>query len=142
MIYNRTYSDNDTENEINDLIGKSFSFLKILKLGGVGSSRFIIESASEKFLNFLNKVADINYCNIELRPKGVMVNITQQLNLHSWVIPYYKLVIFDSQSFSIHCDGLNIKLTKDRNYRNNKSFNSKMMKLKNEYLKNIESPLN
>jgi|TARA_B110000238_G_C16141407_1_gene446471 hypothetical protein len=142
MIYNRTYSDNDTENEINDLIGKSFSFLKILKLGGVGSSRFIIESASEKFLNSLNKVADINYCNIELRPKGVMVNITQQLNLHSWVIPYYKLVIFDSQSFSIHSDGLNIKLTKDRNYRNNKSFNSKMMKLKNEYLKNIESPLN
>ena len=142
MIYNRTYSDNDTENEINNLIGKSFSFLKILKLGGVGSSRFIIESASEKFLNSLNKVADINYCNIELRPKGVMVNITQQLNLHSWVIPYYKLVIFDSQSFSIHCDGLNIKLTKDRNYRNNKTFNSKMMKLKNEYLKNIESPLN
>ena len=53
MIYNRTYSDNDTENEINNLIGKSFSFLKILKLGGVGSSRFIIESASEKFLNSL-----------------------------------------------------------------------------------------
>ena len=132
MIYNRTYLNKDEENEINNLIGDSFSFLKILNLRGVGSSRFIIDSVSKNLFHTLNKVSDVNYCNIELRPLGILVNITQQLNLFSLVIPYYKLVIFNSNTFSIHSDGSYIKILKDKNYLNNKDFISKMMKLQNK----------
>jgi hypothetical protein len=46
------------------------------------------------------------------------------------IIPYYKLVIFNSETFSIHADGSNIKIIKDKHYLNNKNFISKMMKLK------------
>jgi len=112
MIVNRTYFNKDNEKEIDNILGKSFSFLRTLKLRG-------------------NKVSDVNYCNIELRPKGIIVNITQQLNLFSITIPYYKLVIFNSETFSIHLDGSFIKILKDKNYLNNKKFIKKMMNLKN-----------
>ena len=130
MICNRTYFDKEDEKKINEILGDGFSFLQTLKLRGVGSSRFIVHSVSESLSHTINKVSDINYCSIELRPSGIIVNITQQLNLFSWLIPYYKLVIFNSDTFSIHADGSNIKIVKDKNYLNNKNFISKMIKLK------------
>ena len=132
MIYNRTYFNKEDEKEINNILGSSFSFLQILTLRGVGSSRFIIHSVSENLSHTTNKVSDINYCSIELRPYGILINITQQLNLFSLLIPYYKLVIFNSNTFSIHADGSNVKIVKDKNYLNNKNFISKMIKLKNK----------
>jgi len=132
MICNRTYFDEEDEKKINEILGDSFSFLQTLNLKGVGSSRFIVHSVSDSLSHTINKVSDINYCSIELRPSGILVNITQQLNLFSWLIPYYKLVIFNSDTFSIHSDGSNIKIVKDRNYLNNKNFISKMIKLKNK----------
>jgi len=132
MICNRTYFDEEDEKKINEILGDSFSFLQTLNLKGVGSSRFIVHSVSDSLSHTINKVSDINYCSIELRPSGILVNITQQLNLFSWLIPYYKLVIFNSDTFSIHSDGSNIKIVKDKNYLNNKNFISKMIKLKNK----------
>jgi|TARA_B110000438_G_scaffold262202_1_gene273354 hypothetical protein len=134
MIYNRTLFDKDEAKEINTILGDSFSFFQILKLRGIGSSRFVIDSVSEKLSQTMNKVSDVNYCSIELRPKGILVNITQQINLFSWVIPYYKLVIFNSNTFSIHANGSYIKMVKDKNYSNNKNFISKMLKLKQNSL--------
>jgi len=134
MIYNRTLFDKDEAKEINTILGNSFSFLQILKLRGIGSSRFVVDSVSEKLSQTINRVSDINYCSIELRPKGILVNITQQINLFSWVIPYYKLVIFNSNTFSIHANGSYIKMVKDKNYSNNKNFISKMLKLKQNSL--------
>jgi hypothetical protein len=134
MIYNRTLFDKDEAKEINTILGNSFSFLQILKLRGIGSSRFVVDSVSEKLSQTINRVSDINYCSIELRPKGILVNITQQINLFSWVIPYYKLVIFNSNTFSIHANGSYIKMVKDKNYSNNKKFISKMLKLKQNSL--------
>ena len=134
MIYNRTLFDKDEAKEINTILGDSFSFFQILKLRGIGSSRFVIDSVSEKLSQTMNKVSDVNYCSIELRPKGILVNITQQINLFSWVIPYYKLVIFNSNTFSIHANGSYIKMVKDKNYSNNKKFISKMLKLKQNSL--------
>ena len=134
MIYNRTYFNKDEAREINNILGNSFGFLQILKLRGVGSSRFVIDSVSKKLSQTINEVSDINYCSIELRPNGILVNITQQLNLFSWIIPYYKLVIFNSNTFSIHSSGSYIKMVKDKSYSNNKKFITKMLKLRQESL--------
>ena len=134
MIYNRTLFDKDEAKEINNILGNSFSFLQILKLRGIGSSRFVVDSVSKKLSQTINEISDINYCSIELRPNGILVNITQQINLFSWVIPYYKLVIFNSNTFSIHANGSYIKMVKDKNYSNNKNFISKMLKLRQNSL--------
>jgi len=134
MLYNRTHFNKDEENEINNVIGNSFSFLQILKLRGIGSSRFVINSVSINFHHIINKISDTNYCSIELRPKGIIVNIIQQHNLFSWIIPYYRLVIFDSNTLSIHSNGSHIKITKDKCYSNNKNFIKKMLKIRQDYL--------
>jgi len=134
MIYNRTYFNKDETKEINTILGNSFSFLQILKLRGIGSGRFVVDSVSKKLSQTINEVSDINYCSIELRPNGILVNITQQLNLFSWIIPYYKLVIFNSNTFSIHSSGSYIKMVKDKSYSNNKKFITKMLKLRQESL--------
>jgi hypothetical protein len=134
MIYNRTYFDKDEAKEINNILGNSFSFLQTLKFRGIGSSRFIIDSVSKKLSHTINEVSDINYCSIELRPNGILVNITQQLNLFSWIITYYKLVIFNSNTFSIHANGSYIKMVKDKNYLNNKNFITKMLKFRQDSL--------
>tara|TARA_B110000459_G_scaffold29569_1_gene29829 strand:+ start:204 stop:629 length:426 start_codon:yes stop_codon:yes gene_type:complete len=133
MLYNRTYTNYDQDQEINNIVGKPFSFFQSLKLRGIGSSRLIIESVSNNFTEIVNDVADINYCNIELRPNGIILNVTQQLNLFSWVIPYYKLVVFDSETLSIHAGGGYIKIVKNKNYSNNKNFLKKMYELKTKY---------
>ena len=134
MIYNRTYFNKEEAKEIDSTVGNSFSFLQILKLRGIGSSRFVIHSVSKKLSQTINEVSDINYCSIELRPNGILINITQQLNLFSWIIPYYKLVIFNSNTFSIHSSGSYIKMVKDKSYSNNKKFITKMLKLRQESL--------
>ena len=133
MLYNRTYTNYDQDQEINNIVGKPFSFFQSLKLRGIGSSRLIIESVSNNFTEIVNDVADINYCNIELRPNGIIINVTQQLNLFSWVIPYYQLVVFDSETLSIHAAGGYIKIVKNKNYSNNKNFLKKMYELKTKY---------
>ena len=71
---------------------------------GIGSPRLLIEEASINI--HINEVSDINYCSIELRPYGILVNITQQLNLFSLVIPYYKLKLYKgkAQQYSIYND--------------------------------------
>ena len=60
----------------------------------------------------VNKVSDVNYFSNELRINGILVNIMQQLNLFSYLTPYYKLVMFNMDIFSIHANRLSIRIIK------------------------------
>ncbi|SEB44167.1 hypothetical protein SAMN04489761_0737 [Tenacibaculum sp. MAR_2009_124] len=131
IIFNTTHTEKADLKEMNRLIGKSFSFFDKLRIGGVGSSRLIIHSVSQNFQSIVNKVSDLSYANIELRPKGIILHITNQLKRFSWVIPYYKLVIFNGEYFSIHSDGSFIQMIKSGNSNINKKFIDKMIDLKN-----------
>lgn len=130
MLFNITYTDKDDIAEINKMVGKSLRFIPALKLKGTGSGRMIIEDVSERFKNILTKVSDLNYGNIELRPRGIIIYITKQLEQFCWVIPYYKLTVFNGNYFSIHSDNNFIRFRKDVKYRENKKFIDKMMHLK------------
>ncbi|CAM1370143.1 hypothetical protein [Tenacibaculum xiamenense] len=131
IIFNTTYTEKSDLREINHLIGKSFSFFDKLRLGGVGSGRLIINNVSQNFQSLVNKVSDLNYASIELRPKGIIVHMTNQLKRFSWAIPYYKLVIFNGTYFSIHSDGSFVQMIKTGNRSINKKFIEKMLDLKN-----------
>jgi|TARA_B110000967_G_C18588245_1_gene413088 hypothetical protein len=86
----------------------------------------------KKITQTVNKVFDVNYFSNELRINRVLVNIMQQLNLFLCLTPYYKLVIFNMDTFSIHTNRLSIRIVKDKNYSNNKNFIIKMLKLRND----------
>ena len=137
MIYNTSYKNDKIKAEIDAKMGKPFSLWKRLKLGGIGSSRMIIEEVSVKMIPYISKVSDINYLNIELRPNGILVHITKALEKFSWTIPYYQLSIFNSDLYSIHSQGQFIKVRKDNYYNLNKNFLDKLLERKSDFLKEL-----
>ena len=140
MILNTTLSNKENDQIINDLVGNSFSFLQKVKMKGVGSKRMIIEQVSPNMSSMLNKVADINYANIELRPKGILILINQGLKNFTWVIPYYQLVIYKTNGASIHAQGRFVNFRNNKTFKENKSFFNKMLNEKVKYDMTYEMP--
>jgi hypothetical protein len=95
----------------------------------------MIEELSAKLQPKNMHSAAINYANIELRPKGIIIHFTNRLDRYSWIIPFYRLVIYSTQTFSIHSNGNCIQFKKNKNYQDNKKFIHKMTDFKNNYLK-------
>jgi hypothetical protein len=103
-------------------------------MGGIGSGRLFISKLSENLNLKKLKFSEIDYANIELRPKGIIVHFTNRLDRFSWVIPYYRLVFYNTEFFSIHANGGFINFTKNKNYRENKKFIKKINVFKNEFI--------
>ena len=134
MLFNTSYKNDDYINESDDKLGKSFSLFEKIKMGGVGSSRLMIKGLSPKLEPKNMKSLSINYANIELRPKGIIIHFANKLERYSWLIPYYRLVIYNTEAYSIHSNGSFIKFRKNKNYQDNKKFITKMMNYKNDFL--------
>jgi hypothetical protein len=101
---------------------------------GNGSGRLVIVQLSAKLEPENRQDIATNYANIELRPKGVIIHFANRLDRYSWVIPYYRVVLYSTQTFSIHANGNFIQFKKNQNYLDNKKFINKMTDLKNTFL--------
>jgi hypothetical protein len=132
MIFNTTLKNKDASATMNDLLGKPYSFVKAIKLGGVGSKRMIIDAVSPGFLKLINAVSDINYGNIELRQKGIVIHINKGLKNFSWAIPYYQLHTYKTEGFSIHAQGNFIRFKSNKLLKENKNFIDKIIYCKIE----------
>ena len=133
MVLETTYTSEENKRLINDKLGKAFSLIKSIKLKGIGSKRMIIEDVSPNMKCYINKVADINYANIELRPKGILIHINKGLQTFSWIIPFYQLVIYKTNGSSIHAQGKFIHFKNSKTFKENKSFFDKLLDQKIEY---------
>ena len=132
MIFNTTLKNKDATATMNDLLGKPYSFVKAIKLGGVGSKRMIIDAVSPGFLKLINAVSDINYGNIELREKGIVIHINKGLKNFSWAIPYYQLHTYKTEGFSIHAQGNFVRFKNNKLLKENKNFIDKIINCKIE----------
>ena len=132
MIFNTTLKNKDATTTMNDLLGKPYSFVKAIKLGGVGSKRMIIDAVSPGFLKLINAVSDINYGNIELRQKGIVIHINKGLKNFSWAIPYYQLHTYKTEGFSIHAQGNFVRFKSNKLLKENKNFIDKIINCKIE----------
>ncbi|PDH47140.1 MAG: hypothetical protein CND26_02870 [Bacteroidetes bacterium MED-G13] len=130
MIFNSTYTDPEKDLEVDKIIGKKFNLIESIIMGGIGSKRLILDSFSVKFEDYIKDGFDLNYVNIELRKKGIKVFITNRQNRITWVIPYYRLVIYKTPFFSIHCNGSFLKFSNKLNHKENLSFFRKLVKIK------------
>jgi len=137
-MFNTTYKNRDAKATINDLIGKSYSLLESIKMKGVGSKRMMIDDVSIGFKKILNEVADINYGNIEIRKKGVLVHITKGHQNFSWAIPFYQMHIYKTNSFSIHAQGNFVRFKNNKLLRENKKFLDRLLDLKIENEQNYD----
>lgn len=134
MIFNTTYANPDYIIHSNELLGKSYSFYERIQMRGVGSGRFVIAEISEKLNSNKEKFSELNYANMELRPRGIIVHYTQKQERFSWCIPFHKLVIYNTNLLSIHAEGNYLKFFKNNHYKSHKKFLEKMNKYRIEYL--------
>lgn len=133
MILNTTNTNKENSKIINNLIGKPYSFFSALKMKGVGSKRMIITEVSSKFQKYINKISDINYANIELREKGILIHINKGLQNFSWAIPFYQLHTYKTDGFSIHAQGNFVRFKNNKLLKENRKFIDKIVDLKIEY---------
>ena len=134
MIFNSTYTDPEKDLEVDKIIGKKFNLVESILMGGIGSKRLILESFSVKFKDHIKEGFDLNYVNIELRKKGIKVFITNRQKRITWVIPYFRLVIYKTPFFSIHSNGSFLKFSNKLNHKENLSFFRKLVKIKSNQL--------
>ncbi len=134
MIFNTTYKNEDYLFESDQELGKSFSIMERIRLGGIGSGRLMIHQISPKLKLGKLEFSEIDYGNIELRPKGIIVHYTSKLERFSWVIPYYRLNLYNAQFYSIHANGNFIQFEKNKNYKENKKFLDRMAQRKIDVL--------
>ena len=133
MILNTTHYEKEHKALIADLVGRSFTLLESFKMKGIGSKRMIIAEVSPNLKSYVNKVADINYANIELRKNGILIFINKGLQNFTWAIPYYQLVMYKTNGASIHAQGRFIHFKNTQTFKENKRFFEKMLDEKIKY---------
>ncbi|NBC84248.1 MAG: hypothetical protein GVY19_12845 [Bacteroidetes bacterium] len=99
MIKKITRNDKKTKEEINAFVGKAFSLWDRIKMGGLGSTRYLIKESSDSIQQILNTSDTKHYCNIELRPGGIILNFRSLQEIYAWVVPFYKLHVYKQEIF-------------------------------------------
>ena len=130
MLKNVSYNNSKIKFEINDVLGNPFTIFERIKLRGVGSPKYIISQTDSIITNLLNLDNNTNQCNIELRPKGIIVSFRSLLETYALIIPFYKLKLFKGQSnvYSIYIDEYFIKILAKK--KNEHEFIKKINKFK------------
>lgn len=112
MLLNISYNDPKVKRNIETSVGKPFTLRERWALGGIGSGKLRITETSIDIHNLLVLDQNINQCNIELRPQGIIVHFRSLLETYGLVIPYYKLKIYKgkAEEYSIYKDHYTIKV--------------------------------
>ncbi|MDA8763449.1 hypothetical protein N9M92_04410 [Flavobacteriaceae bacterium] len=115
MLLNVSYNEPDIKEKVETEVGKPFSLRERWAKGGIGSSKLIITQTSIDIHNLLILDNNRNTCNIELRPKGIILRFRSLLETYALVIPYYKLTLYKgkAQEYSIYKDKQFIKVEAD-----------------------------
>lgn len=91
MLRNLSYNDPKINREVNQAVGKAYSFIASWRMGGTGSQKFIITEASDEIWQLLERENSTNYANIELRPKGVIVRFKSFTESFGLIIPFREM---------------------------------------------------
>ena len=134
MIQNLSYNSKKINALLLELVGRPFSFIERLKLGGIGSNKLVIADASKEIVELLRLDNNVNYCNIEIRKNGLIIRFRSLLETYGLIIPYYKLIIYKGESniYSLYKDTKYIKFLVDN--KSTSLFMKKIIRLKTDYL--------
>ncbi len=115
MLVNVSYNNKEITRKVDDEVGKPFTLKERLTLGGIGSPKLFMTETSSEIHNLLILDNNRDSCNIEMRPKGIILRFRSLLETFALVIPYYKLTIYkgDIGIYSIYKDHYFIKVKAD-----------------------------
>ncbi len=136
MLLNVSYNNPVVTNKITDAVGPPFTLRERLKMKGIGSSKLFITTTSIEINNLLILDSYVNTCNIEMRPKGILVGFRSLLESYVLVIPYYKLNLYKgrAEEYSIYRDHYFIKIRARAKDKATHSFMKKVMDYKADHL--------
>lgn len=112
MLVNISYNQPKVKEKIIAEVGPPFTLVERFKMNGTGSPKLHITSTSIDIHNLLVLDNNANICNIEMRPKGIIVMFRSLLETYALVIPYYKLNLYKgrAEEYSIYKDHSFIKI--------------------------------
>ena len=115
MLVNVSYKNKTITKKVDEAVGKPFTLKERWNMGGIGSPKLIITETSVEIRNLLILDNNRDTCNIEIRPKGIIVRFRSLLETFALVIPYYKLTIYKGQAsvYSVYRDSYFIKVASD-----------------------------
>ncbi len=115
MLLNVSYNNKEITRKIDAEVGKPFTLKERWAMGGIGSPKLFITETSLEIHNLLILDNNLNSCNVEIRPKGIIVRFRSLLETFALVIPFYKLTIYkgDFAIYSIYRDHYFIKVRSD-----------------------------
>ncbi|MDO1513634.1 hypothetical protein Q2T41_13305 [Maribacter confluentis] len=115
MLLNVSYNNKAVTKKIESELGKPFTLKERWAMGGIGSPKLYITETSLEIRNLLILDNNRDTCNIEMRPKGIIVGFRSLLETYALIIPYYKLTIYkgDASVYSIYRDQYFIKVESD-----------------------------
>jgi hypothetical protein len=88
ILRNISYNNPEIRDEVNNLVGKSYSLYQRFRLKGTGSPKFLIRNASQDIMDKLNLDSNLNYISIEIRPAGIIVFFRSLLETFGWILPF------------------------------------------------------
>ena len=112
MLVNISRDFSEKREDINNLIGKAFPLEDRKELEGTSLHNLIVTAASIEIYNLLVLNEGQSHCNIEMRPKGIIMSFRAGGETYSLVIPFYKLKIYKgrSEEYSFYKDNYFIKI--------------------------------
>lgn len=115
MLANVSYNNPELTRRIDELLGKPFTLKERWVLKGIGSPKLFITGSSIEIHNLLQLDNNRNSCNIELRPKGIILRFRSLLETYGLIIPYYKLTLFkgDLGVYTVHVDNHFVRVQAD-----------------------------
>ena len=115
MLVNVSYNNKEATRKVDDAVGKPFTLKQRWAMGGIGSPKLIITETSVEIRNLLILDNNRDTCNIEMRPKGIIVGFRSLLESYALIIPYYKLSLYKGEAsvYSIYRDNYFIKVESD-----------------------------
>ncbi|ASV29345.1 hypothetical protein [Maribacter cobaltidurans] len=115
MILNVSYNNKSITKKIDEEVGKPFTLRERWAMGGIGSPKLIITDASIEIRNLLILDNNRDTCNIEMRPKGVILRFRSLLETFALIVPYYKLTLYKGESsvYSVYRDHYFVKVASD-----------------------------
>tara|TARA_B110000967_G_scaffold57654_1_gene59115 strand:- start:5592 stop:6020 length:429 start_codon:yes stop_codon:yes gene_type:complete len=141
LVLDTTYYNKEHRQIFENFVGKPYTFFEAIKRRGVGSKRMIVDKVSANLNPILNTVSDLNYANIEMRKKGILIHITKGQQNFTWAIPFYHLVVYKTDGMSIHAQGKFIHFKKSRNFYENKNFLRSLLEEKIQFDEQYKLPV-
>ena len=83
MLVNVSYNNKELTRKIDDEVGKPFLLKNRWAMGGIGSPKLFITESSIEIRNLLLLDNNLDSCNIELRPKGIIVRFRSLLETYA-----------------------------------------------------------